>query len=707
MVIKLRSILFSAFFKWLLIVGIFACSTLFLYHAVYFIEEEPFATAESFEDTSAFASHYFQILSDVSARLSDNRHLIGFNADKLEKDLALVQEAYPGFKYRLQTPSGEGISNSIPLETVVLESTAIFEPGVSTHWPERYRKFARGYYDYGIADTVIQIKKVLPEKWVLYLSVDPSMDKGILGEGYRAFVSAKQNLPLRMQAMIGSMVVAVASYLWLLYAAGIRYTRTSQLLEIQSSGEDGVPVRAEGVNYIMQPVRVNWMDRIPLEALLLALPIAILFSGNFYDIWQGHPIEIILLLNSLLALFLIVTLSCVRRIKAKCFLKSAWSISSLLFIYNLLRPSSLQRIFRPILLVYLVLFATANLLIGIVLPSLGPLGLLIWIGLIGVVLYLCIKDLRSYYHLKDYVHQQVSGNLSTAIDPLLITPMHHDFAKDLAALHQGLDIAVADALKNERMRTELITNVTHDLKTPLTSIISYVDLLKGEALNNPTAVGYIEVLQDKSQRLKTLIDHLVEASKLSSGVVQADLKSVDLLAFLQQLEGEFADVFAGRQLQWRSVLSQRSTVSVLPQQLKDSVTSQQLKDSVTSQNYLESGTQAFLVLADDRMLLRILDNLLTNIVKYALPGTRVFLELYEGPDTITLTLKNISEHPLTITAEELAERFVRADSSRGSEGNGLGLSIAQSLAGAIGGQLTLAIDGDMFKATLMLRRAPQ
>lgn len=693
MVTKLKSILFSAFFKWLLIVGIFACSTLFLYHAVYFIEEELIATAESFEDTSAFASHYIQILSDVSARLTENRHLIGFNADKLAKDLALVQEAYPGFQYRLQTPSGEGISNSIPLETVVLESTAIFEPGVSTHWPERYRKFATGYYDYEIADTVIQIKKMLPEKWVLYLSVDPAMDKGILGEGYRAFESAKRNFPLRMQAMIGSMVVAGVAYLWLIYAAGISYTRNPQLLQIQSSGDDGVPVRAEGVVYVKQPVRLNWIDRVPLEALLLALPVAILFYGNFYDIWQGHPIEVILLLNPLLALFLIVSLSCVRRLKARCFLKSAWSISSMLFVYNLLRPSSLQRVFRPILLVYLVLFATLNFFLGIITPVLGPMGLLAWIALAAVVVYLCLKDLRAYYHLRDYVRQQVEGNLKATLEPQLITPLQREFANDLSALNQGLEIAVADALKNERMRTELITNVTHDLKTPLTSIISYVDLLKSEPLDNPTAVGYVEVLQDKSQRLKTLIDHLVEASKLSSGVVQADLKSIDLLAFLQQLEGEFADAFAGRQLQWRLVLPQKPTVSVEAQ--PQSPLEQQLPIP-----------QALSVQADDRMLLRILDNLLTNIVKYALPGTRVFLELYEGPETITLMLKNISEHPLTITAEELAERFVRADSSRGSEGNGLGLSIAQSLAGAIGGQLTLAIDGDMFKASLMLHRAP-
>lgn len=241
--------------------------------------------------------------------------------------------------------------------------------------------------------------------------------------------------------------------------------------------------------------------------------------------------------------------------------------------------------------------------------------------------------------------------------------------ENLNAISIGMNKAVEEQLKSERFRTELITNVSHDLKTPLTSIINYVDLLKKRDIQDETAKGYIAVLDQKSQRLKTLTEDLVEASKAATGVLNVSCERLDAGQLLRQAVGEYEE---------RLEKSHLSVVTTIP-------------------------PQPVYISADGRHLWRILDNLLNNCAKYAMPHTRIYATVEERDGFALLSLKNISAEPLNIPTEELMERFVRGDSSRTNEGSGLGLSIAQSLANLQGAEFNIRTDGDLFKAELKLK----
>ena len=243
--------------------------------------------------------------------------------------------------------------------------------------------------------------------------------------------------------------------------------------------------------------------------------------------------------------------------------------------------------------------------------------------------------------------------------------------EDLNNISLGLAGAVEEKMKSERFKAELITNVSHDLKTPLTSIINYVNLLKTTDQPDPTAQQYIEVLDRKSQRLKKLTEDLVEASKASTGVLSVNREKIGMAQLLDQAMGEWEERLRERQL---------TVITNLP----------------------EGETWVY---ADGRHLWRVLDNLLSNCAKYAMEGTRVYIDLTRGKGQVCLSVKNISREALNVPAERLMERFVRGEESRTTEGSGLGLSIARSLTELQGGQFELAVDGDLFKASVTLPQA--
>ena len=263
-----------------------------------------------------------------------------------------------------------------------------------------------------------------------------------------------------------------------------------------------------------------------------------------------------------------------------------------------------------------------------------------------------------------------AGDLNVAVDTKWMLPVLKEHAENLGAVSLGMTKAVNERMKSERFKTELITNVSHDLKTPLTSIVSYVDLLKNVPIENEKAREYIEVLDRQSQRLKKLTTDLVDASKASSGVLNVNVEPVDLSELVRQSAGEYAERFAASEL---------TPVLSLPE-------------------------KETLVTADGRLLWRVLDNLLTNTVKYSLPGTRVYLDVERREKETAISVKNISREALNIPADELMERFVRGDASRSTEGSGLGLSIARSLMELMGGELRLTLDGDLFKAEMIFPR---
>ena len=277
----------------------------------------------------------------------------------------------------------------------------------------------------------------------------------------------------------------------------------------------------------------------------------------------------------------------------------------------------------------------------------------------------------GYYRLRQGTKTIAGGDLEYQIDT---RRMPYDLrlqAEDLNNISAGLSAAVDEKMKSERFKAELITNVSHDLKTPLTSIINYVNLLKSTDQTDPKAAEYIEVLDRKSLRLKKLTEDLVEASKASTGVLSVVREKIGMSQLIDQALGE-----------WEEKLNDRKLALVT--------------------NLPEGETWVY---ADGRHLWRVIDNLLSNCSKYAMEGTRVYLDLERGKGQVALSVKNVSREPLNVPAERLMERFVRGEESRSTEGSGLGLSIARSLTELQGGSFDLAVDGDLFKAIVILPQA--
>lgn len=301
---------------------------------------------------------------------------------------------------------------------------------------------------------------------------------------------------------------------------------------------------------------------------------------------------------------------------------------------------------------------------------------IMFFGMLLVIYDICALGYAVYYaynvrKLFNALGEIRNGNYNVKIDMTRMPGSIRKAATDIMHLGEGLSIAVDNAVKEEKMKAELITNVSHDLKTPLTSIINYTDLLSSCEITDETVQSYIAVLKEKSERLKKLIEDLVEASKASSGAINVELIKMSLNELALQIEGEYEDEFETKGLEL----------------------------------IVEEGSEELFVLADGKLSHRVLDNLMSNVKKYAMPQTRVYMTLQKEPYGASVTIKNISEGRLNISPEELKARFVRGDSSRTSEGNGLGLSIADNLCALQGGTLDIEIIGDLFSAKVTFKDA--
>lgn len=308
-----------------------------------------------------------------------------------------------------------------------------------------------------------------------------------------------------------------------------------------------------------------------------------------------------------------------------------------------------------------------------VLSGKGVLSVAMLAGVNLVVLAVLVTDGMQRQKLLTAIQEINSEEGNTRISESGLFAINRQMAAAVNDLGDGLRHALQEQMKSERMKADLITNVSHDLKTPLTSIINYVDLLKREELHNEKANEYLEVLDQKSQRLKQLTEDLVEASRASSGNVVLDIRRIDVKELLMQTSGEFVERFEARGLQ---------LVENFPQ----------------NPQYVD---------ADGRRLWRIIENLFRNVEKYAMPHTRVYLDLLNDGDRVAFSLKNISENPLNISPEELTERFTRGDESRSTEGSGLGLSIAKDLTEIQQGTFEIYLDGDLFKVTVSFPTASE
>lgn len=359
------------------------------------------------------------------------------------------------------------------------------------------------------------------------------------------------------------------------------------------------------------------------------------------------------------AMFLTGYLSLVRRIKAGELWKNSISRCVCRFVKEVF--VNMHIVWRAV-----VLFGLFVLLHWLVIINSTAVWFIFMLAAeLGAFIYL-VKQAIGKHRINTGVDKIAKGEVNYKIPLNGLGDSQKIIAEKINSIGEGLDAALEKSMKSERLKTDLITNVSHDIKTPLTSIINYVELLNQENFENPKIRRYIEVLEEKSQRLKTLTEDVVEASKVSSGNITLEYMNINLVEMIQQTSGEFEEKFSVRNL--KEVMS-------LPD-------------------------KEVIIRADGRRLWRVLANIYNNAAKYAMEGTRVYADLYTAGTTAIFSLKNISDQPLNISADELTERFIRGDISRSTEGSGLGLSIAKTLTEMQGGKFDLYLDGDLFRVTI-------
>lgn len=421
----------------------------------------------------------------------------------------------------------------------------------------------------------------------------------------------------------------------------------------------------EGVDGIYQ----CWLNKIPLD-LFLALLVLLFFAWATFlsDIWYIDFWYYILLAFGAAALALTLVLSVAGRAKAPGFFRNTVIYKLFLLIFRTL--GRIPMVWGTMLIwvcwCFVDLYFTFSN--SYYYDSLLPAFWVISRAVLTIVILYLASSLRLLQKEGQAIADGQTDYKGKPIPRWLPALKKHE--ENLQSIQLGIQKAVDEQTRAERMKTELITNVSHDIKTPLTSIVNYVDLLEKEDIQPEKAKEYVDVLNRQAARLKKLTEDLVEASKASSGSLPVHLAPTDVNVLLSQLAGDYME---------------------------------KLEDAQLEPIFRPAPSQP-VIQADGQLLSRVLGNLFSNICKYAMPGTRVYFESAADENTVSLTFKNISKYELNIPAEELMARFVRGDRSRHTEGSGLGLSIAQSLTELQGGTFRLEIDGDLFKAVVTFPR---
>ncbi len=421
-------------------------------------------------------------------------------------------------------------------------------------------------------------------------------------------------------------------------------------------------------------ITLGFIDKIPLEIMLVVCIIvySITFSIGSEITYNIYPSEIVIfiLFHYIFAIILFETF--IKRITSKAPWKTTlmyWGFNKLRYILSNIRER--YKIFIVVAVISIAIIILA--IIGYTSLFLTILGTAI---LSAVIMYYVLKKYDQIEEMKDII-RKIHENKEVKINTEKYNGELKICANQLMDISNGFSIAIDEQIKSEKMKTELITNVSHDIKTPLTSIINYVDLLKKENIENEKCKEYIEILESKSFRLKKLTEDLVEASKASSGNIDINLEKLELVQFIDQITSEFQEKFSEKNLSIN--MKQKNT-------------------------YSNNSDEKIYVLADSKYLYRVFDNIYSNIYKYALEGTRVYIEISEKEKNIEIEIKNIAKNKLQKDSKELLQRFTREDKSRNTEGSGLGLSIVENLVRLQSGEFKINIDGDMFKNIIILSR---
>ncbi len=421
-------------------------------------------------------------------------------------------------------------------------------------------------------------------------------------------------------------------------------------------------------------VRLYWIDRIKTEIIFVALLLFVVLTtvAAMLVVYGDWKIPGMLIMAGTMtyvcdSVFLVLYLSLVRRVKADMLWKSSllyWLISGTAKVFLNIRSTAKV----------LVCFVGGTLIFMCLLY-----GVFVHHSLFAAICAVAVMVVAVNYRLRDCIQQTkvlegvnkiAGGNLKFKIDTEGFYESNRKFANAVNNIGDGLYSAVDENTKNERMKADLITNVSHDIKTPLTSIINYVNLIKMEQIEDEHLREYVDILDSKAQRLKQLTEDLVEASKISSGNIELHMQCIDFVELIYQTGGEFNEKFEDKDL---------TTITKLPK-------------------------EPVYIMADGRRIWRVVENLYNNVAKYALAHTRVYVTVEATETEMEFSIKNISEQELKVDTTELTERFIRGDTARTTEGSGLGLSIAKNLTVLMDGAFSIASDGDLFTASVRFPR---
>ena len=489
----------------------------------------------------------------------------------------------------------------------------------------------------------------------IYAGIADPMEEG--DEFYtemREFNLAKESVPILFVVGMFSVLMGFACFIYLLRVCG--------------QSEKGGKVQLLLTDHVFNEIHFFFVLFLAFVSVIAAARIIDTLYYLPAGFWPYILVTILGLLYLLdVAVGLNYLLSVTRQIKAKCFLHNTIISALIRKIASFFSESTFRGWMVFIMLIYGLGNCFLTLLLMNSLMSYHYAFVLLTLALLIIYnlfcMWLFMRGLRSLKAIMISAKETSKGNIEYQLEVDKISPSFQNFAVDIANIQGGLKEAVKNAVRGERMKTELITNVSHDLKTPLTSIITYADLLHKEHLENENAAHYAEVIYEKSYRLKQLIEDLIEASKASSGNLKVNKMCMDFREVAMQAIGEMEEKLHDAGLE--------------------------IKLSCPYPVYIDG---------DGRHMWRILENLLSNVVKYALPNSRVYIDIFAEDGTGVLIMKNISAAPMDFDAATLTERFVRGDASRTTEGSGLGLSITQSLVELQQGIFAIQVDGDLFKA---------
>ncbi|MCM1050022.1 MAG: HAMP domain-containing histidine kinase [Clostridiales bacterium] len=514
-----------------------------------------------------------------------------------------------------------------------------------------------------------------PENIRLWIAVDNYVANDAFAEGYNGFQNYAPNIFKWLVLAASAIILYLIIFIRLTVTTG-RHVDENGNVSIALTGFDKIPTEAALVLGVVSGVLI-------VAAFVMSLDVV--YFDDLYTTWFRIGFGAIVFVADIVLLFFYYSL--VRRIKAKTLWKNSF-INRIVrkcvdVVSELYANSNIAvRTCVPYIL-FLIFNIFMMIMFQFVLGSYHLFGLLLVICItlavdvvVGMILY---RDVKERQDIVNIIEKTANGDFSHQVEPEKVHGHNITLAKSVNSIGNGIKTAVENSMKDERMKTELITNVSHDIKTPLTSIINYVDLIKREKIDNERVNGYIKILDEKSQRLKQLTDDLVEASKISSGNISLSFERINLTELLNQTVGEFSEKFEEKNL---NIVMNISASNVV-------------------------------IEADSRRIWRIMENLFNNIYKYALEGTRVYITAEEiknkdaaGKAWIEISLKNISATELNCNPEELTERFIRGDESRTTEGSGLGLSIAKNLTEALNGTFEIRLDGDLFKVIIAFPLIP-